>query len=82
MVRALPRGLPDGSVVVCARIADALTGALEEADGSGMPVLVERSRERRQASARADPECRVVREVRRLRHPGAMAHSGQNGPFE
>jgi hypothetical protein len=28
------------------------------------------------------PRRRTMREVRRLRNPGAMAHSGQNGPFE
>ena len=34
------------------------------------------------ASARADSECRLLREVRRVRHPGATAHSRQNGPAE
>jgi hypothetical protein len=63
-LRALLLALPEGSVAVCARIADALTGALEEADGRVMPVLVERGRERRRASARADLECREMREVR------------------
>ena len=69
MLRALLLALPDGSVVVCARIADALK-ALEEADGSVMPVLVERGRERRRASARAHPKCRVLRE---LRHAPSLA---------